>query len=98
MVTIRLHPETHTAAATFKSLGRVPIALRFDNEREGWGQLTIGDRACVMMRGWASEREGMSDDAFFDSCLIPQWHGWITIGGVERRVSVDPETWVLAFH
>lgn len=96
-VRIQLHPETRTAYATFKSLGRVKIAM-IGSGKSGWADLNVGECSCVMMRGFANTRDDMTDEEFFDTCLIPQWHGFIKIGDVERRVSVDQETWELTFH
>lgn len=102
MASIRLDPRTMTGTATFKSLGRVAIALtniQPDNHGTEWATLTIGPVSCDMMSGYeVRPTEGLTADELLDRTLTPSWHGFITIGGEQRRVSIDPHSWVLTFH
>ena len=51
-----------------------------------WARLRIGDAECVLI--YASD----------DDLLTMAWHGWIDVAGEQRRVAIDPVTWVLTFH
>ena len=102
MASIRLDPMTMSGTATFKSLGRVTVALvdeGADAHGVRWGTLTIGPATCQVMTGVEIEPGvNLTEDELIDAMLTPSWHGWIEIGGEQRRVSVNPDTGVLTFH
>ena len=102
MASIRLDPETKRGIATFKSIGRVVIEM-IDEGRDmggtGVGRLNIGHITCDLISGYETiDGTGLTADQAMDASLAPKWHGFIEIGGEQRRVSIDPADWVLRFH
>lgn len=57
-----------------------------DDAGTWWATLTVDGQDVTMIYG--------SSDDF----LTTSWHGYITRDGVTERISIDPQTWVLAFH
>lgn len=102
MPTIRLDPRTQAGTARFQSLGLVTVALtdiRADGHGTKWATLTIGPVSCDMMTAYeVRPDETLTAEQLLDRALTPSWHGFIAIGGEQRRVSIDPDTWVLSFH
>lgn len=102
MAIIRLDPTTFTGTATFKSLGRVSVALVDEGpDKHGvrWGTLTIGPASCTVLTAYeVKPDDDLTPEQQIEAALTPAWHGWIEIGGDQRRVSVDVDTGVLTFH
>lgn len=102
MAIIRLDPTTLIGTATFKSLGRVSVALVDEGpDKHGvrWGTLTIGPVSCTVLTAYEVKPDAdLTPEQQIEAALTPAWHGWIEIGGDQRRVSVDVDTGVLMFH
>jgi hypothetical protein len=86
MKPITLGPKIDGARSAASDIGTVIMDRANRDDMGFWARLRIADAECVLL--YASS----------DDLLTMAWHGWIEIDGEQRRVAIDPDSWVLTFH
>lgn len=83
----QLGPKVNAARHGTSDAGAVVMDQAASDKFGGyWARLRVGEAECTLIYG--------SDDAL----MTMAWHGFIRVDGIEWRVSIDPETWVLTWH
>lgn len=86
MQPIPLGPKIDGARSAASEHGAVVMDRAARDGQLFYARLRIGEAECVLL--YASD----------DDLLTMAWHGWIDVAGEQRRVAIDPVTWVLTFH